>query len=229
MPEPALDFVSMPASGEETDFAEPLEFEPAGYAAAAGSAPVQEPAPPAAPPDMAQQVEAQPIPPATAPSAFAPGYTEPQQPMRDPFGPSSGELRDQQTAAAAAAPRPFFEDNLAPIVKTWNWFGTMALWVCPPLLLAILGSISVFFLESGYLISLGTMLLAGLYELIFPFVMAFNKRVNPNKQNFFRANLLWMLFLIILVVICMILLLFLGQGLIENYGMELLSDYGYYF
>lgn len=147
--------------------------------------------------------------PAEAPQA---AQTPPQQNFRDPFGPSTGEVQD------AAPVRPFFEDNLAPIVKTSSWFGTISAWVLIPLALMILGEVGAFFIPGKVAITLPALglILGGIYALVFLFVMAFSKRINPSKRNFFRAYLLWMLILLVLYIVLILLVIFLAPGIMES-------------
>lgn len=132
------------------------------------------------------------VPPAAAPPQYAP--------PRDPFAPQPG----MGNAGNAAPPHPqqpaFFDDDLAPIISTRNWFGTMLLLLLVPLVVGIVAAV-VSSLVDNSLLHTVLSLLAGFSGLIMILIFAFGKGINPSKRNFFRAWLLLALIMLVLVVV----------------------------
>ena len=121
-------------------------------------------------------------------------------------------------AAPEEAPRPaFFDDDLAPIVKTKSWLGTLLLWGLIPLVLVAIGVLFLALLKGEtYATIIGVVfpLLGVIAWLIFCFVLAFNKRFNPSKRNFFKAYLLLLLICICIGIVVVIVLF----ALMVNYA-----------
>ena len=173
-----------------------------------------------------------------------------EQAQRDPFG-SFGEehaqpFPDQEEAPIppqpqpqsqpammnpyrsqdGSAPQPFFEDNLAPIVSVGSWFGSLALMTVIPLVFLVLSSLSPLILPQRFAM-LGSMVfsLAGaLSLLIFLFVVAFGKRFNPSKRNFFKAYLLFLLLIVVLSIALGVVLAFSAVSLMDTAAGSSLMD-----
>ena len=152
-------------------------------------------------PQPAQQQAAVQQPAVQQPAAVPPAAAPPQYaPPRDPFAPQPG----MGNAGNAAPPRPqqpaFFDDDLAPIISTRNWFGTMLLLLLVPLVVGIVAAV-VSSLVDNSLLHTVLSLLAGFSGLIMILIFAFGKGINPSKRNFFRAWLLLALIMLVLVVV----------------------------
>ncbi len=162
--------------------------------------------------------------PGAMPQTEVPGFAAEPAPHRDPFGPSGTETIASEpafvppVAAPEEAPRPaFFDDDLAPIVKTKSWLGTLLLWGLFPLVLVAIGVLFLALLKGETYATIigGVFLFLGcIAPLIFCFVLAFNKRFNPSKRNFFKAYLLLLLICIGIGIVLGIVL----SVLMVNYG-----------
>lgn len=107
----------------------------------------------------------------------------------------------QPAQPQAAVQQPaFFDDDLAPIISTRNWFGTMLLLLLVPLVVGIVAAV-VSSLVDNSLLHTVLSLLAGFSGLIMILIFAFGKGINPSKRNFFRAWLLLALIMLVLVVV----------------------------
>ena len=169
---------------------------------------------------------------------------QPQQNFRDPYGTPGGFAASGYDAPPQKNPyvtpgtpngpesRPVqmgAPDDLAPIVKMGSWFGTLILWFLIPVAISVIAAgVSAVLPHHGIGGILATILwiVAALSSLIFVLIMAFNKRVNPSKRNFFKAYLLLFLILLVVLIVLFIILALTSASLLGN--LPALSYYYYY-
>lgn len=119
------------------------------------------------------------------------------------------------------------QDELAPIVKMGSWFGTLVLWFLIPLAVGVIAAIVSTVMPPygiGRILSTILWIVAVLSSLIFMLILAFNKRVNPSKRNFFKAYLLLCLILVAITIVLIIVFAITSASLLHD-----LPELSYYF
>ena len=101
-----------------------------------------------------------------------------------------------------AAPVPqFFDDDLAPFVTTGQWLLTLILLVLLPIAAYVAAAIIGNLVDNAVVLTVLPPVASFITFLILVLVWAFGSRTNPSKRNFFRAYLLMILIMTVVVVV----------------------------
>ncbi len=99
-----------------------------------------------------------------------------------------------------------------PVVSTGNWLATILIWTLLPIVFYV--AFFIFTAAGLPAWALISAVLAGGSELAFTFIMAFHRRVNPNKRTFFRAMLiLYAIYLAVFIILIIVLSIFFAANL----------------
>ena len=125
----------------------------------------------------------------------------------DPAAPANqapaANTPNQQTPPPPAPVPSFFDDNLAPIVSTGHWLGTLLLLTLIPVAAGFVAGFVGSLLGNSTLATVLSVL-ASLTGLIMCFVWAFSGRTNPSKRNYFRAVLIYTAIIVVAVIVLLI-------------------------